>query len=132
MSESAGAGHEVIERRRFLKQAAAVAWSVPLILTLEADRSAAQSCIPANTPCDACAGVNCCIRSGETLPCCCSDPNVPDCGGVCRTQAECQALFPGGPSSDPDACFYPGGTGGTTFSGQGGYIVKGKGFRPPR
>jgi hypothetical protein len=102
---------EGMERRRFLKAAGTIAWATPAILTLTASRAGAQSCVPHNAPCDACVGVNCCIASGESLPCCCSDPNSPVCGGTCKTQAECIAIFPGGPTSDPDACYYPGGTG---------------------
>jgi hypothetical protein len=104
---------EGIERRRFLKGAAAIAWATPAILTLTASRAGAQSCVPRGAPCDACAGgVNCCVQSGDPIPCCCSDPDdLTNCGGVCRTTAECQAIFPGGPANDPDACFYPGGTG---------------------
>ncbi|HYO60304.1 MAG TPA: hypothetical protein VEU29_00215 [Actinomycetota bacterium] len=99
---------EGMERRRFLKAAATVAWATPAILTLTANRAGAQSCIPQGAPCDACVGVNCCIQSGDTLPCCCSDVNnTTTCAGVCRTQAQCEALFPSGHPEDPDSCWYP-------------------------
>ncbi|MDQ3915608.1 MAG: hypothetical protein M3323_09825 [Actinomycetota bacterium] len=116
MTDADLVAQEGMERRRFLKAAGTIAWATPAILTLTANRAGAQSCVPHNAPCDACAGVNCCIQTGDSLPCCCSNPATPDCGGVCRTQAACAALFPGGPSSDPDACFYPGGTGTTAAS----------------
>ena len=111
MTEADLVTQEGMERRRFLRAAATVAWATPAILTLTANRAGAQSCVPQGAPCDACIGVNCCIAGSDPLPCCCSDPNTPDCPGVCRTQAACMTLFPGGPASDPDACFYPGGTG---------------------
>lgn len=111
MTEADLVSQEGMERRRFLKAAGTVAWATPAILTLMASPAGAVSCVPHNAPCDACVGVNCCVQSGDSVPCCCSDPNSSDCGGVCRTAAECQAIFPGGASSDPDACFYPGGTG---------------------
>ena len=112
MTESDLVHREGIERRRFLKGAATVAWATPAILTLTANRAGAQSCIPQGSPCDACVGVNCCIAGSDPLPCCCSDANdTTTCAGVCRTQAACAALFPGGPANDPDSCFYPGGTG---------------------
>lgn len=113
MTERDLIGREGMERRRFLKSAATVAWAAPAILTLTANRAGAQSCVPQGAPCDACpTGINCCIAGTDPLPCCCSDPNdVTTCDGVCRGQAACQAIYPGGPTSDPDACFYPGGTG---------------------
>lgn len=115
MTQSDLSGREGMERRRFLQSAATIAWATPAILTLTANRAGAQSCIPQGTACDACIGVNCCIPSGDSLPCCCSDANdTTTCAGVCRTQAACASLFPGGPASDPDSCFYPGGTGTTT------------------
>lgn len=115
MTESDLIKQEGMERRRFLKAAATVAWATPAILTITANRAGAQSCVPQGAPCDACVGVNCCLAGSDSLPCCCSDANdVTTCAGVCRSQAACIALFPGGPASDPDSCFYPGGTGSTT------------------
>lgn len=120
MTEADLVTREGIERRRFLKAAATVAWATPAILTLTANRAGAQSCVPQGAPCFACdGGLNCCLAGSDQLPCCCSDANdVTTCDGVCRSQAACQALFPGGPSSDPDSCFYPGGTGTTTLARQ--------------
>ncbi len=123
------AATEAIERRRFLKRAGTVVWATPVILTLIPDPVAGQSapgCVPQGAPCDACVGVNCCIAGSDPLPCCCSDPNDPTCAGVCRSQAACQAIHPGGPASDPDACFYPGGTGSTTEPGASSLRVKAK------
>src|SRR3712207_7698793 len=57
--------HEGMERRRFLRAAATVAWATPAILTLTANRAGAQSCVPQGASCDVCVGVNCCIRSEE-------------------------------------------------------------------
>jgi hypothetical protein len=125
VTEADLAAQEGMERRRFLKAAATVVWATPAILTLTANRAGAQSCVPRGAPCDACQGVNCCVQGGDPIPCCCSDPDdVTTCDGVCRTTAECQAIFPGGPANDPDACFYPGGTGASsstvrTFSSSG-------------
>ncbi|MFN2588997.1 MAG: hypothetical protein ABR613_12890 [Actinomycetota bacterium] len=118
MTEPELVNKEGIERRRFLQAAATAVWAAPAILTLTADRAGAQSCVPQGAPCFACeGGINCCIAGGDALPCCCSDANdVTTCDGVCRSQAACQALFPGGPASDPDSCFYPGGTGTTTMA----------------
>lgn len=117
-----------IERRQFLKGAMTVAWATPLILTVTGDNAGAQSCVPQGAPCDACVGVNCCIAGSDQLPCCCSDANDPTtCAGVCRSQAACQQMFPGGPSSDPDSCFYPGGTGGPTTRARAGTGRKAKG-----
>lgn len=101
---------EGMERRRFLKAAATVAWATPAILTLTANRAGAQSCIPQGAPCDACIGINCCIAGTDPLPCCCSDiDDITTCAGVCRAQSACMSLFPGGPTTDPNSCFYPGG-----------------------
>lgn len=117
MTEADLVNHESMERRRFLRAAATVAWATPAILTLTANRAGAQSCVPQGASCDACVGVNCCIAGSDPLPCCCSDANdVTTCAGVCRSQAQCQSLFPGGPANDPDSCFYPGGTGTTTMA----------------
>ncbi len=127
MAEADLVDHEGMDRRRFLKVAATVAWATPAILTLSANRAGAQSCVPQGVPCDACVGVNCCIAGSDPLPCCCSDPNdFTTCAGVCRTQAACQAIFPGGPANDPDACFYPGGGGtlGTTTQGVSAHKAK--------
>lgn len=116
MAEWDPAAQEGVERRRFLKAAATVAWASPLILTMTASRAGAQSCIPRGATCSACpGGLNCCIQGSDTLPCCCSNASdVTTCAGVCRTQSECITLFPGGPSTNPTSCFYPGGTGVTT------------------
>lgn len=44
---------QIENRREFLRQAATIAWSAPLVLTLAAGRAGAQgiSCAPAGTPC---------------------------------------------------------------------------------
>lgn len=118
MTEADLVTQEGMERRRFLKAAATVAWATPAILTLTANRAGAQSCVPQGAPCDACIGINCCITAGDPLPCCCSSVNDPTCPGVCSTQAGCEALFPSGPGTppnDPESCFYPGG-GGITMA----------------
>ncbi|MDQ3952290.1 MAG: hypothetical protein M3279_04905 [Actinomycetota bacterium] len=118
MTEADLVTREGIERRRFLQAAATVAWAAPAILTLTANRAGAQSCVPTGSPCFACeGGLNCCIAGTDSLPCCCSDANnTTTCDGVCRTQAACAALFPGGPANDPNSCFYPGGTGTTMMA----------------
>ena len=117
MTEADLVTREGMERRRFLKAAATVAWATPAILTLAANRAGAQSCVPQGAPCEACVGVNCCLAGSDTLPCCCSDANdTTTCAGVCRSQAQCIALFPGGPTTDPDSCFYPGGSSGTAMA----------------
>lgn len=117
MTEADLVVREGMERRRFLKAAATVAWATPAILTLAANRAGAQSCVPHGASCDACFGVNCCIVAGDAIPCCCSDPNdLTTCAGVCQSQAACQTLYPGGPADDPDGCFYPGGSGTTTMA----------------
>jgi hypothetical protein len=94
MSDDARIGtEEGIERRRFLKGAATVAWATPLILTMSAHQAGAQgmSCLPNGGPCDACFGMPCC---DEDLPddggCCCSDALVEGCVGVCvAVDADC-------------------------------------------
>lgn len=73
-------------RRRFLKQAATVAWATPMILTMMAPSAAAQtSCIPAGSACgndvngvcvpshtlQPCCGV--CVPSTEGIGCFCED-----------------------------------------------------------
>lgn len=106
-----------MERRKFLKAAATVAWATPAILTLTANRAGAQSCVPQGASCDACVGVNCCISGSDPFPCCCSDiNNTTTCAGVCRTHAQCEALYPSTDPTvqDPDSCFYPGGTGSSS------------------
>jgi hypothetical protein len=41
-----------LERRRFLKQAATVAWATPFILTMTSERASAQaSCVPTGASC---------------------------------------------------------------------------------
>lgn len=127
MTEADLVVREGMERRRFLKAAATVAWATPAILTLAANRAGAQSCIPQGASCDACIGVNCCLAPGNSLPCCCSDANdVTTCAGVCRSQSACMTLFPGGPAEDPDSCFYPGGTGSSTTTRTSRMRVKAK------
>lgn len=113
MTEADLVTREGMERRRFLKAAATVAWATPAIITLAANRAGAQSCVPQGAPCEACVGVNCCLAPGDSFPCCCSDINDDQtCDGVCRTQAACEALFPSTDPTvqDPDSCFFPGGT----------------------
>src|SRR5918999_989320 len=97
MSDDAGRiAEEGIERRRFLKGAATVAWATPMILTMTAHQAGAQamSCIPNNTPCDACQGMPCCDEDPpDDGGCCCSDANAPECGGVCvAVDANCAAM----------------------------------------
>lgn len=110
MTEADLVTQEGMERRRFLKAAATVAWATPAILTLTANRAGAQSCVPQGAPCDACTGVNCCVASGDPWPCCCSDAeDDTTCDGVCRTHAQCEALFPSSDPdlADPDSCWVP-------------------------
>lgn len=111
MTEADLVNREGMERRRFLKAAATVAWATPAIMTLTANRAGAQSCVPLGAPCDACEGINCCLSSGDPFPCCCSDPDDDTtCDGVCRSHAACEALFPSDDPEliDPDGCFVPG------------------------
>ena len=96
---------EGIERRRFLKAAATVAWGTPLILTMTARQASAQggSCLPNGGPCDACVGMPCCDEDGpEDGGCCCTDFNQPaDCSGVCvAVDADCPNL-----NTSPDTDF---------------------------
>ena len=85
-----------IERRRFIQGAATVMWATPLILTLTADHANAQtmSCIPNQSPCDACQGVSCCDADPpDDGGCCCSDALAPGCGGTCvAVDADCDAM----------------------------------------
>ena len=97
MSDDAGRRSEDgIERRRFLKGAATVAWATPLILTMTAHQAGAQgmSCLPNGGPCDACQGMVCCDADPpDDGGCCCSDDNVPGCGGTCvAVDADCEAM----------------------------------------
>lgn len=97
MSDDAGRFTEDgIERRRFLKGAATVAWATPLILTMTAHQAGAQamSCLPNSGPCDACTGMPCCDADPpDDGGCCCSDALVPGCGGVCvAVDADCDAM----------------------------------------
>ena len=126
MSEDAGMPEQGVERRKFLKAAATVAWAAPMILTMSARPAGAQvgtSCLPNGGPCDACNGMNCCDVDGDPDGgCCCSDPNVPECGGVCNpSDAACQSIpsigpAPGEPSAgDFFVCYAPSGAPVTTF-----------------
>lgn len=102
---------EGVERRRFLKGAMTVAWATPLVLTMTARQAGAQamSCIPNGAPCDACTGMNCCDASGPADGgCCCSDPNVPECGGVCvAVDANCTSIPSPGHPGDTFVCYAP-------------------------
>jgi hypothetical protein len=112
VSEDAGrTPEEGLERRTFLKGAATVAWATPLILTMASRPAAAASCLPNGGPCDACAGMNCCDADGPADGgCCCSDPNVEACGGVCTAaDANCTAIpSVGGPGGTNFVCYAPG------------------------
>ena len=110
MSEDAGTPEQGLERRRFLKGAATVAWAAPMILTMSARPAGAQvgaSCLPNGGPCDACQGMNCCDASGPADGgCCCSDANVEDCPGVCvAVDANCALLNTTGTDF---TCYAPG------------------------
>ena len=87
-----------IQRRKFLKGAATVAWAAPMILTTTAGRAGAASptCITAGMPCNACVGPQCCDTSGvQDGGCCCSPVNVDVCDGVCvGDDATCQTAPP--------------------------------------
>ena len=58
----------VIDRRRFLRDAAVVAWSTPVLLSVTADRAFAQTCIAIRNTCTrgttpisgCCTGLICC------------------------------------------------------------------------
>jgi hypothetical protein len=98
MSDDAGhTTEDGIERRRFLKGAATVAWATPLILTMTAHQAGAQamSCLPNGGVCDACQGMPCCDAD---LPddggCCCSDALLTtECSGICvAVDADCYAM----------------------------------------
>lgn len=70
-------------RREFLKQAAAAAWSTPLILTLAARPAGAQqtSCAPPGSPCgswDSAIGI--CLNTGAVF--CCGDCIHEDGDGI--------------------------------------------------
>ena len=108
MSDDAGrATEDGIERRRFLKGAATVAWATPLILTMTSGPAYAQSCLPNGGPCDACQGMPCCDADPPADGgCCCSDANAPGCGGICvAVDANCAAMNTT-PATD-FTCFVP-------------------------
>jgi hypothetical protein len=112
MSDDVGS-EQGLERRRFLKGAATVAWAAPMILTMAARPAGAQvgaSCLPNGGPCDACTGMNCCDADGPADGgCCCSDPNVPECGGVCTpADATCTAIPSPGNPGEFFTCYVPG------------------------
>ncbi len=96
MSDAGRMSEDGIERRRFLKGAATVAWATPLILTMTAHQAGAQamSCLPNGGACDACVGMPCCDADPpDDGGCCCSDALVPGCGGVCvAVDADCAAM----------------------------------------
>jgi hypothetical protein len=80
-------GSSGVDRRRFLRGAATVAWATPLVLTLGASQAGAQVGSPAcaaaanrpnGCPCD---------TSGQCQGgCCCGPPGGP---GLCSTSALC-------------------------------------------
>jgi hypothetical protein len=79
------------DRRRFLKAAATVTWATPLVMTLPAQRAAAQgvSCIPAAASCAnyvVISGVGpACIPPQGQLATCCTGACLPDEDAlVCR------------------------------------------------
>ena len=75
---------EGIQRRKFLKGAATVAWAAPMILTTTAGRAGAASPTCITGPCNACIGPQCCDTSGmQDGGCCCSPPDVDTCDGFC-------------------------------------------------
>ena len=92
-----------MDRRRFLKGAAVVAWATPTILTLSASRAGASSCLPHGTLCNSCElDVSCCptaedgANTGPGTGCCCADFSV-DCpaglDGTCSaTDAGCFSI----------------------------------------
>jgi hypothetical protein len=65
-----------IERRRFLREAATVAWATPVIWTLMSQAAGAQSCAGSGVRCcDACSpdgdpNLNLVCITGVTTPCC--------------------------------------------------------------
>lgn len=102
---------EGVERRKFIKGAATVAWASPLILTMAAKPAGAQemSCIAVGMLCDACVGLPCCDEDG--IPdggCCCSPLEVDVCDGVCvGADAQCAtpAVLP--PGTATLQCYVP-------------------------
>jgi hypothetical protein len=74
------------DRRKFLKQAATVAWASPLILTLSASRAGAQniSCVPRGFMCGTWNGSIC---VANPTPCCtgehCGPVSTEIVGGPC-------------------------------------------------
>ena len=80
---------EGIERRKFIKGAATVAWATPLILTTVAGNTGAAAasaapCIAVGMQCNACTGMPCCdVDGAPDGGCCCSPQEVPVCNGVC-------------------------------------------------
>ena len=62
MGKTTDSGHtQSIERRRFIRNAATLSWSVPVIMTLGAESAGAQTptCIRPNRPCTP-GGIPCC------------------------------------------------------------------------
>lgn len=82
-----------VDRRRFIRDAATVAWATPVLLTVMSSPAGAQavSCIPKNSPCSLCDEVPCCDVPGNPPGgCCCGlDPDV-DCSAVCSGDSECE------------------------------------------
>lgn len=84
----------VIERREFLKQAAVVTWTVPLVLTLFVDDANAQpggSCIQAGGMCTA-TGLPCCDTAQNHCCCILSGQSVATCNRVGNGQGQCPQL----------------------------------------
>lgn len=102
MTDDSGTPKDGVERRKFLKGAATVAWATPLVLTMGAGQAGAQTastapCIAIGMHCNACQGMPCCDVSGpQDGGCCCSPKELPQCDGICvADDASCQAIAVG-------------------------------------
>ena len=80
-----------VDRRRFIRDAATVAWATPVLLTVMSSPAGAVSCIANGSPCSLCDEVPCCDVPGNPPGgCCCGlDPDV-DCSAVCSGDSECE------------------------------------------
>jgi hypothetical protein len=83
-----------VDRRRFIKGAATVAWATPLVLTLGATSARAQpsptQCVPMTGRPEFCP----CTASSQCADGCCCGPPVG--GGACTSQDSCEENTPGG------------------------------------
>jgi hypothetical protein len=85
-----------MDRRRFIKSAATVAWATPLILTMTAGRASAQT-LPSLFPCvnsPSGTGCPCSVSADCTSGCCCG--GGPFSLACAPDQATCEADPPDG------------------------------------